>query len=181
MYYEEIEKWTRSTLISHLPLLLAEEMDSHPDSLVLTMPVSFDMSSVIGGVTRVARDTLPQYAVECATKRLDATGEDIPTYIYTGTLTLMIGDVSPARVDAITKRHATCVEKWINSHLNPFPIGDDVETNYWIQEMSFAYSAFSGAMPMEQSASNQQDVEFWVSGVELGLLWRVAEVAPHNG
>ena len=178
MYHEEVEKWTRDELLSHLKTMLLDEQANHADTLLLAMPKSVDTSSVIGGVMRAARDTLPQYAIDVTSKVATQTpGIDENTFTYYGAITILVGADRAPVVDALIKRHATVIQRWINGHLHPFPNGDEVNTNYWIMEMLFSQAIFSGAMPMENS-NQDSSPSYWVAGVEIGLQWTLAESAP---
>ena len=176
MYYEDLERWTREELSSHLSTLLAQEQLNHDDDLSLVFPVSIDTSSVLGGITDATPATLPQYAIDCESKELAAASEDGWLYDYSGQITIMVWADRADKVDAICRRHVAAVERWINSHMHP---GYSKDGHFMIIEMRYSSTIFAGAIPLQQStAQNPDAVDSWIAGADINLAWRLSESGP---
>lgn len=179
MYYEEVEQWTKGELSSHLSEMLATEQAIHPDGFPLTFPVAIDTSSVLGGIVKIARENLPQYAIDCQGKELVGVGgEDQNLFDYSGQVTIFVGADRPEKVEAICKRHAKVVERWVHEHLNP----QEVSPLFTIYEMRYSSTIFSGSMPLdsENVAAETDEPQTWVAGAEVNIAWRLIESGPGN-
>lgn len=171
MYYEEIEQWTKAHLLSHLPTMLAAKQAKYTDGIKMEMPKFIDLSTLVGGIMNVARDSLPQYAIDCVSKELASDGDSLWDFVYQGSITVVVGDTTAARADAKCKRVAAVIEQFLNTH--QFPTATLPEAT--ILSVRWAATSFSGSLELVDSKSK---VTTWISVAEIQLAWKVSERGP---
>jgi hypothetical protein len=170
MYYEQLRVWTRDHLVHHLKPILEAEEDLNGDSVALVMPKYIDLASVLGGVVAVARNTLPQYAIDCNSKITDFSAENLNTYAYSGSISLIVGATDAAAADKLASRHSAAVEKYVMTHR--FGHQTQHPHGFWIIGFAWVNTDFSGAIKLEDENQTQ---EFWVSAADVQVQWQTSE------
>jgi hypothetical protein len=176
MFFEQIGDYTRSHLRSHIRAYLLEQQTLHDDKIPLVMPKSIDLSSMVGGTIQVARDTLPQYAINVLSKSPSQIPEDYFAYNYPGQIMVLVGGRSAKDVDLLAMRHAAAIEKFAKEHphLHQYSDADGFTLLHWIWNRT----TFSGAMNLE--GETDSDGEFWVNGAQIDFTWTTSEMGSDD-
>jgi hypothetical protein len=172
MFYEQLRILTRDHLVSHLKPLLEQQEDMNDDPIALVMPKYIDLSSILGGVVAVARNSLPQYAIDCGEKVTDLGADDLNTFIYSGSIALIVGATDAAAADKLCSRHAAAVEKFSMTHR----FFHQVEHPHGFNVIGFAWvnTDFSGAIKLDEESQAQ---DLWVSAADVRVQWQTVEDA----
>lgn len=174
MFYEQIGEYTRGHLSTHLPAYLTAQQALYTDKLPLIFPKHIDVASIVGGIVQVARETLPQYAIDIVNKQLGTGFEDLYTYDYPGQITALVGGGSAHEVDVLIKRHAAMIEKFSKEHefLHQHSDSDGFTLLGWRWDATM----FSGAMQLERADSPVG--ELWAAAAQLDFTWVTSEAGP---
>lgn len=172
MFFEQIGEYTRAHLQTHIAEYLSEQQSLFDDKLPLVLPKTIDVSSLIGGVMQVARDTLPQYAINIVNKRPSTRLENLYLYEYPGELMLMVGGNSASDVDRLAWRHATALEKFIKEH-QTFHQHSDTD-GFLLMDWVWISTTIMGAMQLEKEDSPVG--ELWVNAAQLDVIWTTSEM-----
>jgi hypothetical protein len=168
MYEKPIAQVTKEHLVSHLPAYLDEV--ERLDKLKLVMPKTVEISSIVGGI--MDHKHLPAYALDCQTKELSTTNEDLWTYIYVGQLTGMVSGKSALEVDDLIKGHKSACELFCVRHHEA--VFTTVDTAFTIMGFEFSQSDFSGAIDVTRNPK----APIWVAAFQIGIAWQVSEEPP---
>lgn len=166
MYERQLAIITKEHLMTHLATYL--ELFGG-----VAMPKRVEISSVIGGVIKPA--TLPIYALDCLTKQLSETNEDLNTFIYSGQITGLVGGRTPEIVDDQIKDHKAACEHFVTEHLSIATPSPDLE-NFLILAFAFASSDTTGALQVDVDPKTP----FWVAGFDIQISWLVSEKAARQ-
>jgi hypothetical protein len=177
MFYEQISVYTKKHLLEHLKSYLDAEAALYSDRLPLVLPVAIDLSSLVGGVIATARDTLPQYTIDCNTKAYGEEIEDLQTYLYSGAITFLVGGQNADIADHLAHRHAAALEKWVRDHVHMHQHDDD--DGFTILGFAWVATQFTGAVQVEtqENTSNSQN-DFWVCAGAMEVQWVTSESGP---
>lgn len=169
MYEKQIATVTRAHFDTHLATYLAEVENRL--SINLIPPKSFKITSVVGGI--IQQTNLPAYALDCLTKELSDSVEDLPTYRYGGQITGMVGAYSEEEVDDQAKAHKAVAELFVHRHLY---LGNSDTTDFKMLAFARTGSELSGAMQTDIDPENP----YWISAWALTVEWLVSESQPEQ-
>ena len=175
MFYEQIGEYTRAHLMEHLPAELAAEEDRHDDTIKLVMPKTVDVASMVGGVMQVARDTLPQVAINILNKQASPTNDNLYAYAYPGQLITMVGGRDSDSVDKLAYRYGSVIERLVKLHPH---LHQNQEDEFTLIGWLWNNSTFSGAMQLERPDSPVG--ELWVHAVGISVNWITSEFGPSD-
>jgi hypothetical protein len=172
MYFEQIARLTAEHLNTHIAAYLQAIGTEFTGTDIATLipPREIRVDSVVGGVFAAEIDELPLYAVDSLVKNIDPAGEDLYTYLYTGTIIGMVSGETSREVNQMIKRHEWAVEKFIREHLYLHMIQG---THFTITGFEFNGGSFSGG---EQVIDDEDPTKLtWVDAFRIDVTWRVSE------
>ena len=175
MFFEQIGEYTRAHLMTHLQAELAAEEDRHDDNIKLIMPKTMDVASMVGGVMQVARETLPQVAINILNKQSSPTAEDVYAYAYPGQMIVMVGGRDSDTVDKLGFRYASVFERLIKKHPH---LHQESQDEFTLIGWVWNGTTFSGAMQLEREDSPVG--ELWTQAVGLTVSWITSEFGPSD-
>lgn len=171
MYFSEIVRYTREHYLEHLPSLIADCKAQYSDNIPVIAPVTLDIASAVGGVIKLARSTLPQYAIDCSNKEpLDTDPDNLYLYGYTGQFQFLCSASNPDTAEEVARRHAWMFEKFCKEHANLHIYSF---TGGTIQELNCFGTDLVGSMNLNPEGS--PDGELWVAGGSMDISWKVSE------
>lgn len=168
MFFEQIATFTRDHHKEHMREYLNVVSGLYASKVPLILPKSYEVSSLVGGLAGVSRQTLPAYSVDAYTKALATDTDDLNTYVYGGHFLGLVGGENQNGIEKLVKRHGAAVEMFVREH-RYFPHD---EAPFMIVEFVFNRVEFFGAAAVEKDGK-----QFWIDGFRIDVGWRVSEQA----
>lgn len=178
MFYEPLAKLTRAHFKSHLPAYWSLVNGYHDRQYNLVMPKRFDISSVVGGVVGVSRETLPALAIIAFERQFSSLDDDQWTYLYPGQLAGMVSATGPDgadEVEALARRWAGTFEMFLNEHRRA-PLAADYDSTgdgFRIKGFGYTRTEFFGAANVDED-----EVRVWIDGFRIDFAWETIEAGP---
>lgn len=170
MFYEQIAEYTRAHIRSHIQTYLDLEETKHTDKLPLVFPKSIEPGTMLGGTMGIARETLPQYAIQMVVKSPERGFGDLFLYNYPGQVIAMVGGTNPVDVEKLAYRHAAALERMAKAHPH---LHQYEASEFSLISWEWITTTFSGAMQLEREDSPVG--ELWVDAAQLTFNWVTSE------
>lgn len=122
----------------------------------------------------IARQTLPQYAIDCNSKEpILEGGDNLYDQLYEGQITWLVSANDANSAEELARRHATVLETFCKSHYLLHQYSGD---EFQVTGFEWYDCELTGAMNL--NGENSPDGELWVAGGTMSLAWRVSENGP---
>lgn len=181
MYYRLIETITRDHIRDHLRAALdvAEtELELLEQGLKIPSPKMFDTASYVGGVVGLTGKTdFPALSLNCATKIISPTNENLYTYRYDGQITWMVQGDNPRQVEQQAKGYGAALEAIIRAH-SVYPHADNYDVSalpFTFVEFAYLRTEFFGAAATELAVPKGKTTRIWVDGGRIEIAWSASE------
>lgn len=175
-FYEQVAKLTRAHINTHLRDYLDTVNALYDEQIQLDLPKRFDISTIVGGVVGVSRETTPAIAISANERSFSNDEDDVWSYIYSGQISGMVSSLDSANVvESLVRRYAGALETFINEHKRePVAVGYNWALSpFIIKGIGYSRTEFFGAANVEEGELN-----VWVDGFRIDLAWSVIEPGP---
>jgi hypothetical protein len=177
VFYEQLAKLTRAHMQEHFTEYAAL-VNAHYDQVIqLDIPRTFEISTIVGGVVGISRDTMPAFAISANKRSFLDDDEDVWSYLYTGQISGMIGTTETAeRVESMVRRYAGIFEMFIQNHrrLPASAAFDESQYPFRIKSFAAGDTEFLGAANLDEA----ENMRIWIDGFTIEIAWEVVEAGP---
>ena len=175
MFQEDLAYLTSNHLREHIKVYLAavDARYSGNKKVPLVVPKTIEVASVVGGMMKDFDKILPAYGIDVVNIVAAEDASSLWSYEYLGQINGLVSASSQSLVDAMIKRHANAVERFVREHLFLHQ-----PTNDYFKIVNFVAGnlEFSGA----EELGEVEGKETWLGAFSLNVSWFTSEDGPSD-